>query len=183
MTLQEDIFRICLLLLIKLCAWWLAATGFRSHSRLNAMPTDPRGQPLPWPWPLPLAPGALQAFETSQPLPMQRLASMHASMHPCMADSSSAWWRCLASDPGRDTGHSHQLFRPLAAGSESKQPSPASHQEKSAEADFNAPRQAYRDIAHRPSPKPAATQWMAGRLDGLTGRRDVVCRSANSCRL
>jgi hypothetical protein len=45
-------------------------------------------------------------------------------LHPCMADSSTAWWRCLASDPGRDTGHSRQLFRPLAAGSESKQPQP-----------------------------------------------------------
>jgi hypothetical protein len=109
-------------------------------------------------------------------------AAAHATscMHACMADSSSAWWRCLASDPGRDAGHSRQLFRPLAAGSESKQPSPASHQEQSAEADFNAPRQAYRDIAHRPSPRQRRA-WQYAWTAGQGG--DVVCRSANSCRL
>jgi hypothetical protein len=92
-----------------------------------------------------------------------------------MADSSSAWWRYLASDPGRDAGHSRQLFRPLAAGSESKQPSPASHQEQSAEADFNAPRQAYRDIAHRPSPiAPARGNAEHGSMPGRLDREETL---------
>jgi cell division septation protein DedD len=116
----------------------------------------------------------LQAFETSQPLPMQRPASMHGRY-----SSSSAWWRCLASDPG--PGHWPLAPTFLAAGSESKQPSPASHQEKSksAEADFNAPK--HRDIAHRSSPSPSPLQ-RRGWQDG-GGPGDIVCRSVNnSCR-
>jgi hypothetical protein len=85
----------------------------------------------------------------------------------------------LASDPG--PGHWPLAPTFLAAGSESKQPSPASHQEKSksAEADFNAPK--HRDIAHRSSPSPSPLQRRGWQDGGDPG--DIVCRSVNNgCR-
>jgi hypothetical protein len=177
MTLQEDIQRIsCLFLLIKLCVrGWPPLVQQSVVTQCDADRSMGPALALCLSLPLPLAPGALQAFETSQPLPMQR----PASMHPCMADSSSAWWRCLASDPGPGHWPLAPTFRPLAAGSESKQASPASHQEKSksAEADFNAPK--HRDIAHGPSPSLLQRRGWQDRGDP----GDIVCRSVNSCRL
>jgi len=130
--------------------------------------------------PLPLAPGALQAFETSQPLPMQRLASMHPSMHPCMADSSSAWWRCLASDPGRDTGHSRQLFALLRREASQNNPALLPTRKNPLRPTSTPQGKAYRDIAHRPSPRQRG-EWQYAWTAGQGG--EVVCRSANSCRL
>jgi len=135
--------------------------------------------------PLPLAPGALQAFETSQPLPMQRLASMHPSMHPCMADSSSAWWRCLASDPGRDTGHSRQLFALLRR--EASQNNPALlPTRKNPLRPTSTPQGKHiviSPIAHRPSPR-QRREWQYAWTAGQGGETlSVDLRIAADCKL